>query len=69
MGGMKDIVKGRLEEAGGAVTGNENLRNKGLADQEVGKVKNVIQHLADSANGAAAKVVAGAKNAAPYAGK
>jgi len=69
MGGTKDIVKGRVEEAAGALTGNEQPRNKGRAEQQIGKVENAIQNVADSAKAAAAKVVAGAKNAAPYKGK
>jgi uncharacterized protein YjbJ (UPF0337 family) len=28
MGGKTDIVKGRIEEAAGALTGNDKLRNK-----------------------------------------
>jgi len=53
MGGKTDIVKGRVEEAAGALANNEHLRNKGVADQEVGKVKEVIQKVANSAKAAA----------------
>jgi hypothetical protein len=37
MGGRTDIVKGRLMEAAGALTGNDTLREEGEADQAVGK--------------------------------
>jgi len=33
MGGKTDIVKGRIEESTGALTGNDKLRNKGKTDQ------------------------------------
>ena len=39
MGGKTDIAKGRIEEAAGALTGNNKLRNKGKTDQAVGRVK------------------------------
>ena len=42
MAGKTDIVKGRLEEAAGALTGNDKLRKKGRANQAVGKVKQVV---------------------------
>ncbi len=37
-GGM-DKVKGRLKEAAGAVTGDENLKAEGRSDQRQGTVK------------------------------
>lgn len=43
MKGTTQIVKGRLEEAAGALTGNNKLRNKGQADQNVGQVKKVVE--------------------------
>ena len=39
MGGKIDVVKGRIKEAAGALTGNDRLRAEGKADQVVGKVK------------------------------
>ena len=39
MSGKTDIVKGRIEEATGALTDNDKLRNKGKTDQAVGRVK------------------------------
>ena len=52
MGGKTDVVKGRIKEAAGALTGNDELRAEGKADQAVGKAKK-----------AAAKVVGKAKKA------
>ena len=39
MSGKTDVVKGRIKEAAGALTGNDKLRADGQADQAVGKVK------------------------------
>jgi uncharacterized protein YjbJ (UPF0337 family) len=39
MSGKTDIIKGRIKEAAGALTGNDKLRDEGKADQVVGKVK------------------------------
>ncbi len=52
MGGKTDVVKGRIKEAAGSLTGNDRLRMEGRADQAVGKTKQ-----------AAAKVVAKVKKA------
>jgi uncharacterized protein YjbJ (UPF0337 family) len=41
MSGKTDIIKGRVKEAAGALTGNDELRDEGKADQAVGKVKEV----------------------------
>ncbi len=48
MGGKSDEVKGRIEEAAGSLTGNDQLRDKGKADQAVGKVKQAVQKVTDS---------------------
>lgn len=39
MSGNTDIVKGKIEEAAGALAGSDKLRNKGRMDQSVGRVK------------------------------
>ncbi len=39
MSGKKEIVKGRIEEAAGVLTGNDKLRSKGKKDQAIGRVK------------------------------
>ena len=38
-GGAADKVKGRMKEAAGAVTGNEELKAEGKADQRKGTMK------------------------------
>jgi uncharacterized protein YjbJ (UPF0337 family) len=43
MSGKTDVVKGRLKEAAGALTGNDELRAEGKTDQAVGKVKQVAE--------------------------
>ena len=43
MGGKTDVVKGRIKEAAGALSGNDKLREEGKADQAVGKTKQVVQ--------------------------
>lgn len=42
MGGKIDKVKGRIKEAAGVLTGNEELRAEGKADQAVGEAKEVV---------------------------
>jgi len=37
MSGKTDVVKGRIKEAAGALTGNDRLRAEGEDDQAVGK--------------------------------
>ena len=43
MGGKTDVVKGRIKEAAGALTGNDKLRAEGKADQAVGKTEQAVQ--------------------------
>ena len=48
MGGKTDVVKGRIKEAAGALTGNDKLRDEGKTDQVVGKAKQTVQKAADT---------------------
>ena len=48
MSGKTDVVKGRIKEAAGALTGNDELREEGKADQAVGKAKQAVQKVADT---------------------
>ena len=48
MSGKTDVVKGRMKEAAGALTGNDELREEGKADQAVGKAKQAVQKVADT---------------------
>jgi uncharacterized protein YjbJ (UPF0337 family) len=56
MGGKTDVVKGRIKEAAGVLTGNDKLREEGITDQAVGKVKQAAQEVAGKVEKAVAKV-------------
>ena len=56
MGGKTDVVKGRIKEAAGALTGNDKLRAEGKTDQAVGKTKQAVQKTADTVKKAVKKV-------------
>ena len=56
MGGKTDVVKGRIKEAAGALTGNDKLREEGKTDQVVGKAKQAVQNAADTVKKAVKKV-------------
>jgi uncharacterized protein YjbJ (UPF0337 family) len=56
MGGKTDVVKGRIKEAAGALTGNDKLRDQGKTDQVVGKAKQAVQKAADTVKKAVKKV-------------
>jgi uncharacterized protein YjbJ (UPF0337 family) len=56
MGGKTDVVKGRLKEAAGALTGNDRLRAAGKTDQAVDKVKQIAEKAVDKVEQAAKKV-------------
>ena len=56
MGGKTDVVKGRIKEAAGALTGNDKLRAEGKTDQVVGKTKQAVQKVADTVKKAVKKV-------------
>lgn len=47
MGGKSDEVKGRIKEAVGSLTGNDELRDEGKTDQAVGKVKQAAEKVVD----------------------
>jgi len=55
MSGKTDEVKGRIKEAVGAVTGNDELREEGKTDQAVGKVKQVAEKAVDAVEQAVKK--------------
>ena len=57
MGGKTDVVKGRIKEAAGALTGNDKLRAEGKTDLLVGKTKQAVQKAADTVKKAVKKVV------------
>jgi uncharacterized protein YjbJ (UPF0337 family) len=45
--GTTDDAKGRLKEAGGALTGDDGLKREGKIDQATGSVKDAIGDAAD----------------------
>jgi uncharacterized protein YjbJ (UPF0337 family) len=45
--GTIDKAKGRAKEAAGALTGDRELKSEGKLDQAAGKVKDVVDHVAD----------------------
>ena len=57
MGGKTDVVKGRIKEAAGALTGNDKLRVEGKTDQAIGKTKQAVKKGADTVKKAVKKVV------------
>jgi uncharacterized protein YjbJ (UPF0337 family) len=64
MGGKTDEFKGRIEEAAGALTDNDKLREEGKTDQAVGKVKQVVQKAVDTVQKAADATADKARQAA-----
>jgi len=56
MGGKTDEVKGRIKEAAGVLTGNDNLRDEGKTDQVVGKTEQAVENAADTVKKAVKKV-------------
>jgi len=57
MGGKTDVVKGRIKEAAGALTGNDKLRAEGKTDQAVGKTKQAVRKAGDTVKKAVKKVI------------
>jgi uncharacterized protein YjbJ (UPF0337 family) len=57
MTGKTDVVKGRIKEAAGALTGNDKLRAEGKTDEAVGETKQAVQKAADTVKAAVKKVV------------
>ena len=57
MGGKTDEVKGRIKEAAGALTGNDELREEGKTEQAVGKAEQAVQKTADAVKEAVKQVV------------
>jgi len=48
MGGKTDEVKGRIKEAAGALTNNDQLRDEGKTEQAVGRGEQAVQTAADT---------------------
>lgn len=43
----KDDAKGRLEEAAGSLTGDDDLKREGKVDKATGKAKEGVERVAD----------------------
>ena len=56
MSGKTDVVKGRIKEAAGALTDNDELRAEGKTDQAIGKVKQIAAKAIDKVEQAVKKV-------------
>ena len=67
MKGSTKIVKGRIEEAVGALTDNDRLRAKGQTDQAVGHVKQAAEKGVRQVKESARKIVDKARNIAQKA--
>lgn len=59
-----DIIKGRIKEAAGVLTGNDKLRGEGRFDQAQGKIKGAANKAVADAKAAANAAVDKAKSAA-----
>ncbi len=46
----KDQVKGKVKQAVGDLTGNEDLRKEGKADEKAGDVKEFVEGVKDKAD-------------------
>jgi uncharacterized protein YjbJ (UPF0337 family) len=47
--GAADDAKGRVKEAGGALTGDDSLKREGKVDKASGKLKDAVGNTADKA--------------------
>lgn len=67
MKGSLQVVKGRIEEAAGALSDNARLRSKGRTDQAVGQVRKAGEKGISQAKKAARQMVGQAKAVAKVA--
>ena len=51
MSGESDQAKGRVKEAAGALTGDDDLKREGKVDQAAGKVKDAVDKVKDKIEG------------------
>jgi uncharacterized protein YjbJ (UPF0337 family) len=52
MGETTDQAKGRIKQAAGDLTDNDDLKNEGKGDELLGKAKGALDDLRDKAEGA-----------------
>ena len=51
MSGSTDETKGKIKEAGGDLTGNDDLKHEGKADKAGGKIKDAVDTVKDKLTG------------------
>ena len=52
MSGETDKITGRVKQAAGDLTGNEDLHDEGKRDENAGKVKDAVDDASDKVNDA-----------------
>ncbi len=52
MSGEADKAEGRIKQAAGDLTGNDDLKNEGKKDEAAGKAKDAVDDVKDKATGA-----------------
>ena len=57
MTGKGQEIKGRVEEAAGAITDDDKLRREGKTDQAVGKVKQAVEKVVDKTKDAGNRII------------
>jgi uncharacterized protein YjbJ (UPF0337 family) len=55
MSGKADEIKGRVKEAAGDLTDDQDLKDSGKADKVAGKMKQSIEHAVDKIHDAVKK--------------
>jgi uncharacterized protein YjbJ (UPF0337 family) len=55
MSGKGDELKGRVKEAVGDLTDNQDLKDSGKADKAAGKIKQGVEHAVDKVRDAVKK--------------
>jgi uncharacterized protein YjbJ (UPF0337 family) len=53
MSGTTDQIKGRVKEAAGVLTNDDDLKAEGQLDQTTGKIKNAVAKVIDKVKNAA----------------
>lgn len=53
MSGTTDQIKGRVKEAAGVLTNDDDLKAEGQLDQNTGKIKNALAKVIDKVKDAA----------------
>lgn len=56
MSGTADKASGRVKQAAGDLTGDQDLKNEGKKDESAGKVKDAVDNVKDKANDAIDKL-------------